>query len=286
MECSEIGSLTYKNLCETLSLKPSGNKRSTLSGDPATDILILLELSDQDLINVCATDKYINNLCNNESFWLNKVLSKFGLLGKGPDIKMRYMPTGTSWKEYYLWLSGLLDGPVEIARYVADENNREDLKILLGDYKTKTDRVERSLDYINNNLRGFLNEADFGPSDPSLPSLPLKDYLSVLKTGISGWAQIQKLFTIYTRIHKSDKLRKPYISANALMKKWFGQEMKSMGPNFDPDYFTLFHLGQLAKKMLVPTSDITSDQINLLEDSRIKERIKAENALLSRIIRK
>jgi len=127
LNCSQVGSPQYRRLCQSLSLSPgkTGRLPSTLTGNPATDILILQQLPDKDLISVCAVDNYVNNLCNNESFWLNRTLERYGdQLGSGPEIREKYIPTGTSWKDYYIWLTGLLEGPSEIFSVVFTRRKR------------------------------------------------------------------------------------------------------------------------------------------------------------------
>lgn len=134
-DCSKFDSKVSKSLCNLLSNKVIDNKElRTFTGLPQADILILNELSDKDLISVCSANKYLNDLCNNESFWLNKVLNKYsGKLGSGIDIKNKYMPEGTTWKEYYLWLNNFEEDFITLT-YTLLTHNREDLKKLFDDY--------------------------------------------------------------------------------------------------------------------------------------------------------
>ena len=81
----------------------------SFTGYPATDLLILKNLSDQDLGSVCATNTYLSEICNNESFWLGRTVDKFGDMvapkaSNKYDVMRGYLPTGTTWKEYYKWL--------------------------------------------------------------------------------------------------------------------------------------------------------------------------------------
>lgn len=41
-----------------------------------TDFLILMQLDDAELASVCSINKYVKSLCENEIFWLNRILSK------------------------------------------------------------------------------------------------------------------------------------------------------------------------------------------------------------------
>ena len=49
-----------------------------LSGNKETDFLILMQLTDYELTKVCQVNKYVNKLCNDDNFWRNRVLTKFG----------------------------------------------------------------------------------------------------------------------------------------------------------------------------------------------------------------
>ena len=76
---------------------PKVVKQQTFTGIKDVDLLILKELDDEDLFSLCQVDKYINNLCNNESFWLNKLLKKY------PDYKLLKMEATNKdiYKELY-----------------------------------------------------------------------------------------------------------------------------------------------------------------------------------------
>ena len=155
-ECSSIENGTYRNLCQTLSVPIVRDRDlvgpTTFSGNPNVDILILHRLSDQDLTNVCATNKYLNNLCNTPSFWLNKVISKYGeKLGHPTEIMNKYIPEGTSWKQYYIWLSNLLEGDKTTLIQTAIEYNRDDVTTLSGI------NVDEPV-YITEGLRTFVNQ--------------------------------------------------------------------------------------------------------------------------------
>ncbi|MBY8988310.1 MAG: hypothetical protein KGD61_07640 [Candidatus Lokiarchaeota archaeon] len=130
--CENINSTLYKDLCNTSQIReiPDEGNARLFTGLPAADILILEKLDDSDLVNVCSLNSYLNNLCNNESFWLNRTLSKYGyILGSGEQIRT-YLPEGTSWKEYYLWLSDLSSDVLKMME-IQDSYNRPDLQIIL-----------------------------------------------------------------------------------------------------------------------------------------------------------
>ena len=59
-----------------------------------TNLLILSMLSDVDLISYCNTEKYANQLCQDESLWLNRLMKKF-------PVYKHYKLTDKTWREYY-----------------------------------------------------------------------------------------------------------------------------------------------------------------------------------------
>ena len=291
LNCSQVGSLEYRRLCQTLSLSPALNRRlsSTFTGNPATDILILQELPDENLTSVCSVDNYINNLCNNESFWLNRTLDRYGdQLGSGIEIKEKYIPDGTSWKEYYIWLAGLLEGSPEAAAVIANDHNRDDLKILLGleDAPPSAPSGLKIPVYINDNLRGFLSEGNFGPSDPSNPwSVPLKDYISAVSTGISTREMLTGLFSFYIKVNKL--LNKGVISTDPLMYKWFGDTfntIKSSDPSFDPKQFKYNKVSKITRFNIISSANLSLEQQAALTSQDLLNRLDAETNLISQVI--
>lgn len=135
MECSQFNTPMYTRLCQILSLPPDKkNRPRAFTGNPNVDMEILGRMDDEDLLNVCQVNKYVNDLCNRESFWANKVLNKYGrILGSGEEIKRKYLNNGSiSWKEYYLWLSDVLNSPSAVKEHIATVDNREDVRKLIG----------------------------------------------------------------------------------------------------------------------------------------------------------
>ena len=291
LQCSQVGSLTQRRLCQTLNLPfdvPLETPRP-FTGLPDTDILLLYQMSDQDLINVCAVNKYVNNLCNHPSFWLNRVLSRYGdQLGSGKEIKDKYIPDGTSWKDYYLWLSGLLEGPRGMAHFIAAENNREDLMILLEPSEVVVQRIFNDPLYINDNLRGFLAEADFGPSDPTNPySLPLNRYISAISNGITNWNILKVLFSIYLRLNNIGWADRRF-EATPLMHKWFGKTFNKLSeahinidePKFDPNMMRYHRdVNITISDNIISRDQLSPEQLAALTDPEISKRLDNEYKL-------
>lgn len=61
-----------------------------------TDLFILSKLDDKDLFSTCLVNKAANKLCNDENFWRNRFLSKYG------EMAAKYKPENRSWKKHYL----------------------------------------------------------------------------------------------------------------------------------------------------------------------------------------
>ena len=196
--CSLFSSLTTKSLCQTLSKPVKRTKQSPISftGLPAADIIILNELSDTDLINVCASNKYLNHICNNESFWFNKVLNKYSSkLGSGKEIRDKYMLPGTTWKEYYLWLSNM-ENDVMSSIKILINYDREDLLILHKDILTKMFFVSNPKYFAGLNL---------GYSIPNAPnSTPINQMLAISQIGLANLRLLKNIIYLYEKNNGPD----------------------------------------------------------------------------------
>ena len=69
---------------------------SNFTGNLETDKLILLELDDKSLKEICQTDKYFKNLCEYEDIWLNKLVKLYD----GPDV-LKGKGKKETYREYY-----------------------------------------------------------------------------------------------------------------------------------------------------------------------------------------
>ena len=58
---------------------------------------IMMDLSNSDLVKLCATNKRMYDVCNNyPSFWRNKFIKDYG------EHVAQYKPEGRSWKNHYM----------------------------------------------------------------------------------------------------------------------------------------------------------------------------------------
>ncbi len=70
-----------------------------LTGIKDLDFKILNELDDKSLVKYCSTNKKANEICSNELFWMNRILTKFPFI----NIKILQKYKGKrSWSDYYI----------------------------------------------------------------------------------------------------------------------------------------------------------------------------------------
>lgn len=138
-----------------------------LTGYKDTDKIVLPNLNDWDLVNMCRTNKHFNEICKDDSFWRNRTLARFGpFLGNVKEI-MKYMiarkiPT---WKGYYIYLIDFLekvyDGRISVdsSKGKNDKNNKEDIDIL-------KKIINKNNSILTGNIEKYLYEnEDFNVAD-------------------------------------------------------------------------------------------------------------------------
>lgn len=70
-----------------------------LTGNKNLDFVILNKLEDNDLVNVCQTNTAARDLCDDQRFWLNRIMFKFPYLSL--DILKQYKGN-RDWSQYYI----------------------------------------------------------------------------------------------------------------------------------------------------------------------------------------
>ncbi len=240
IRCDQLTNQYYQNLCQTLTIKP-GNNPNVLpfTGDKATDIIILGKLNDIDLLSVCGTNKYLNDLCNNEYFWMNRTLTKFPFLGTGKEIAMSYIPSGVGWKEYYIWLSDMALLPEYELEEWAQSNLRLDIQLLLGERKMEVGRGFKNPVTMSHNMLQFFRNANLGKIDPKDPnSANLRDSLYSLRSGITTQSILTSLWFIYVIVNNMEKYpgERMYLQATPEMYQYFQHTFNQLAarpPRFD-----------------------------------------------------
>ena len=70
-----------------------------LTGIKDLDYKILNELGDKDLVNVCLVNKNASEICDDQTFWLNRILSMYPNVPSEVLVKSK---KGRSWSDYYI----------------------------------------------------------------------------------------------------------------------------------------------------------------------------------------
>ena len=83
---------------------------------------IMMDLSNSDLVKICATNKRLYDICNNyPSFWRNKFIKDYG------EHAASYKPENRSWKNHYMTvfidLQKYKKDPMEFFQVIAWKEN-------------------------------------------------------------------------------------------------------------------------------------------------------------------
>ena len=116
---------------------------SKLTGNKDADFLILNQLTDYELGKVCQVNKYVNSLCQDENFWMNRILSNYKQLNSKEIVRLKeYLNFDTN-KNLYKYLQafptkienfkpmtvGGIKGKVEISKEKVIELLKEEVTI-------------------------------------------------------------------------------------------------------------------------------------------------------------
>lgn len=80
-----------------------------LTGYKDTDFIVLMQLNDRELGLVCQVNKYVNSLCNEPQFWLNRIMANFPQYPfTGEEIrKMKDYLGFSTIRELYVYLKSI-----------------------------------------------------------------------------------------------------------------------------------------------------------------------------------
>jgi hypothetical protein len=112
------------------------------SGIKDVDLKILSRLEDKDLLNVCMQkNKYVYHICNDENFWRNRILKKYG------NFVGYYKPEDSNWKKFYMQtiidLERFKDAPMNFFRQIVWHKD-----IYNSFYIKRTNNIEINPTYI------------------------------------------------------------------------------------------------------------------------------------------
>lgn len=143
-------------------------------GHKDVDLLLMEQLSDRDLLNLCSTSKMTHTICKNETFWRKRTMEKFNLLTK--DDKR-------TWRNFYLAIlkykdapgQGILDlsykwGYVDKKRYLENKNLVDYLRTLVENH-------------IKEQLLNYSNNKGINPPEKIINGAVNKLYISASKSG-------------------------------------------------------------------------------------------------------
>jgi len=85
----------------------------TLTGNKDVDLIILSKLEDKDLLSMCLTSKYADNLCKTDSIWIDRLVNKYG------RNVLKYKDQNKTYKRYYLQLIYYLNLDINYGLYGA-----------------------------------------------------------------------------------------------------------------------------------------------------------------------
>ena len=106
-----------------------------LTGVKDTEILILNNLNDKDLLNYCEVNQEARRLCQSDNLWINRIVSKFPELkqiGNVKEVRDKYGP-GINYKDYYIDLANNTNDKIDADQVLIDasQNGRLDVVIIL-----------------------------------------------------------------------------------------------------------------------------------------------------------
>ena len=111
---------------------------------------IMMQLSNSDLVKICATNKRMYEVCNNyPSFWRNKFVKDYG------EHAAQYKPKDRSWKDHYMTvfidLEKFKKAPWQFFNYIAWKENVDDSLFIDWEHRTYTS-LKNAPEWVTNNL--------------------------------------------------------------------------------------------------------------------------------------
>ena len=92
-----------------------------LTGQKNADLLILDILDDKSLINFCLVNKDANRLCSIDSFWINRLVRKYG------QESLQFKSPERTWKQFYLLILKYWNDDMNSGMYYATQGGDKDL---------------------------------------------------------------------------------------------------------------------------------------------------------------
>ena len=123
------------------------------TGNKDLDFLILQQISDLDLRRLCRVNRYLNSLCNDENFWMKRIILKIDDTLSYEDIQRLKIYLGiNSNKELYNYFDSM-NNMQNVPEYCIDNFYRPSSLTLNVKYVIELFKEEESIDgMINLNL--------------------------------------------------------------------------------------------------------------------------------------
>ena len=122
-----------------------------------TDFEVLDKLNDYDLVSTCRVNSYFRKLCNDDKFWLNRTIKRFGQVLEGIEEIRKYKQkyNFATWKTYYislinqieLYYQGYETGMREDWQIIKDKIEENTVKFKCADVKCIQEALK--YDFIN-----------------------------------------------------------------------------------------------------------------------------------------
>ena len=111
---------------------------------------IMMDLSNSDLVKMCAMNKRMYNVCNNyPSFWRNKFIKDYG------EHAAQYKPENRTWKNHYMTvfidLQKYAKDPIDFLRNIAWKENVEN-SYFIDKQNNKLTPLKDAPEWVMNNL--------------------------------------------------------------------------------------------------------------------------------------
>lgn len=116
-----------------------------MSGIRDVDRLMIENLSDTDILHLCATNKYFSNSVCNDDFWIKKVNAI-----TGSDL-IHKKPSKYSWKQWYFIIVSIGDFVKVIRKYVNKMSGRlpaDEKKLIMSNMCTYIHENMKTLQYL------------------------------------------------------------------------------------------------------------------------------------------
>jgi len=276
----------------------------SFTGQRDTDLLIMEKLDDYNLFKFCATNKYTRNLCENEIFWRNRLISKFG------KESLKFKIPNRTWKNYYLKLVYAIDMGNKKALKDQTNSSVEDKKIkaelyyardypdvvqfLFDKYLKNIPNIPviggfESIVFLREPLIQFIKNANFGgiagPDGGAKIQVILEPYL---ERGILTRSIIFMLFSLYTYAnHLSFKENgTTYFKVGPDVQKYLTPYINLLEDRgINPNKFRYNNFQSFGHYGIIPTTELNETQKNVVKDEVLTNQLRAISLFLTSIIK-